>query len=178
MVRTATLPAVVRAVPLFLIALLGACAVATPMQVSSTRSADPTPTTVRLLTLTGDAEVPPAELAALSAQVAAALGQKGIATAESADYGLTIVLARRPANIGVTLAKDGKPDEIAWLSPPRKRNPLASCKPERLQVGLVGRREADAVPAYSGRGELDSCAATASQITAVANALVADFAKR
>lgn len=177
MVRTTFLSACVRGASLSALVLLGACAVTTPMQVSSTRSSAPAPASVRLLTLTGDAEVAAADIAALSARVGAALGQHGINTVDTADYGLTIVLARRPATVGVTQAKDGKPTEIAWLSSPRKRNPLAACKAERVQVSLIGRREADSAPAYSGRGELDGCTATASQIAALADALVADFTK-
>lgn len=159
------------------IALAG-CASALPPQIASTRSAEPVPAGVRLVTLVGDAETAPADVESFTNLLAPALETKGVHKQDSASYLLTIALSRRPADIGVTQAKDGKPAEIRWLSTSRKSSPFARCKRERLQVSLIGRSENSPEVAYNGRGEFDGCPGDTQAMSVLATALASDFARR
>lgn len=158
--------------------VLSGCATAVPPHVVSARSAEAVPAGVQLVTLVGDAETAPAEVERFAGLLAPALEAKGVHKQGGAPYLLTIALSRRPADIGVTQAKDGKPAEIHWLSASRKTGLFARCKRERLQVSLIGRRENAPEIAYNGRGELDGCPGDAQAMGILATALASDFTRR
>jgi hypothetical protein len=101
-----------------------------------------------------------------------ALAERSIGIAADAKLRMTMVIAQRPAEIGVTARKDGVPSEPDWLSRPRKHRWLHACHAQRFEATLVLMDPAGPGMVASARGAFDACAPRQAQLDRLAQTLV------
>lgn len=149
--------------------VLSACSVSTPPRVATTTPMQAAPESVRISAPEAGSEPQRRFAEAL----AAALAERGIALSATSHNTLTVSLAQRPANLGVTQANQAPVAPDSWLSTPRRSSMFDRCQARRMDVILVLKGEDQPEPAYAARGGFDYCTLD----PAVLDALARQFAQ-
>lgn len=129
---------------------LGGCVVAAPAHITLVERDAAARATYRFAAPDAAAPRPTAVEARFAASLEQALAGRGMRQDASDTNELVLAFSSHPATLGVTPDRQEPPGGIRWLSVPRRDQPLDQCRPERVQVTVVG-------PGLRIRGEFDDC---------------------
>lgn len=151
---------------------LGACAVSSPIAVTSDGSGLASVKAVHL----ESAETEESARIAFEAALRRAFARESIALDKSAQYLADFAIALRSAETGLAQPQDIAPgsNEVDWTSDPRKKRLFDRCSAQRIRATLVILDRQVGTVAYRGEGEADACAFEMEDYDRLATALVQD----
>ena len=163
---------------LALAASLTACAVSSPLSVTSTGAGFESNRRVALTA----AEDPASLQARFTASVSQALSDQGLALDADAPLTADISVSQNTASSGIVRGEGSKAEDTQnagepeqdWLTAPREKRRFDKCEAQRLRATLVIYNRADGSLAYRGSGEATECGFGEADLAAFAQALVAD----
>lgn len=155
---------------------LAGCAVGTEPVVSHVAVPVARPSEVALQIAGPEGEAVSPQSRRFIAMLGEALAARGLAAGEG-GYRIQVALARRPATAGA--AHEGA-DKIDWLALPRKKRWLESCKPDVVEVRLLGFDKGQTVQqaSYRASGGFLACRPSEEQMHRLAELFAADFSQR
>ena len=167
------LNSVIKSAPAVLCALpLAACAVSSPLAISSTGEG-----AARGLSVTIEQ---PESASGLRGQFAdalsAAFASQSVAVAKDSQLIADFSVSQAPAAAGVLSGKGDKP-EIApedWIAQPREKRRFDECEAQRLRATLVLYDRTTSTMVYRGTGSATECDFSEADFAAMADSLVKD----
>lgn len=170
MMRKLSRLAMVSAMP----AVLAACAVTTPVDVTATLGALPGATSVEVAPFSDDDSMRDRFGTALTD----AFADANVRVATDSPVIAEFAIAERSATSGVADPEASSDEAIVWSSEPRDNDLLDKCVARRMRGTLVLLSRTDGSLLYRGVAESTDCDFEDSHFAAMANALVADARTR
>ncbi|MCB2083963.1 MAG: hypothetical protein KDD90_07930 [Sphingomonadaceae bacterium] len=151
---------------------LGACAVTSPIDVTSAGPGVASIDAIRLQSAASEE----AQRAAFEAALHRALANSSIRLDKDAPYLGDFAIALRDARTGLAEPQDttGESGQVDWASDPRKRRLFDGCKAKRIRATLVILSRESGAIVYRGEGEADACGFTEKDYDRLAARLVED----